>query len=300
MRISGFTYVRNGFNYQYPFIQSIQSILPIVDEMIVVIGDSSDGSREAVVALNSNKIRIIDSVWDMSKRENGVLFAEQSNIGLDNISGDWAIHIQADEVIHENDIQALKEYILKYNQNEKVEALLFPFYHFWGDYCYIRHTRRTHDFEIRAFKVNNGSIRAYKDSQGFRKYSSIEAYNTGETGDKLAVVKLKIPIFHYSGVRSPKLMATKATFFHRFWHSDEWIEKNKKNIYDYNNVDKLTYFDKSHPKNMESFIAAKDWAFTYDPSKSRMKLKDKILNGFESIFGIRIFSYKNYKVLNVK
>ena len=43
MKISGFTYVRNGFKYGYPFIPSIQSLLPLVDELIVVVGDSAGG-----------------------------------------------------------------------------------------------------------------------------------------------------------------------------------------------------------------------------------------------------------------
>ena len=189
MKISGFTYVRNGFDFGYPFLAAIQSILPIVDECIVVVGDSTDGTREAVVGLNSPKIRIIDSVWDMSLRTNGVLFAQQSNIGIDNLTGDWALHIQADEVIHEADIEVLKNHILKQSQNPEIEGLILPFLHFWGDFHYIRHTRGTHNFEIRAFKIHNGTIRAYRDSQGFRKYSSLENYQAGEKGEKLKVAK---------------------------------------------------------------------------------------------------------------
>ncbi len=48
MTVSAFTYVRNGFTYAYPFIPSIQSLLPIVDEYIVVIGKGNYGTREAV------------------------------------------------------------------------------------------------------------------------------------------------------------------------------------------------------------------------------------------------------------
>lgn len=54
MRIAAFTYIRNGFSYQYPFVESIKSALPIVDEMIVVVGDSTDGTREAVEAIGSS------------------------------------------------------------------------------------------------------------------------------------------------------------------------------------------------------------------------------------------------------
>src|SRR5690606_19015266 len=111
MKISGFTYVRNGFDFGYPFIAAIESLLPVVDEMIVVVGDSTDGSREAVEAIGSAKIKIIDTIWDMEMRKNGKIFAQQANIGLDNVTGDWAIHIQADEVLHEDTLQTLKSEI---------------------------------------------------------------------------------------------------------------------------------------------------------------------------------------------
>ena len=45
MKISGFTYVRNGIKLGYPFIPSILSLLPAVDELVVVVGDSGDESR---------------------------------------------------------------------------------------------------------------------------------------------------------------------------------------------------------------------------------------------------------------
>lgn len=88
MKISGFTYIRNGFKMGYPFMASIQSLLPVVDELIVVVGDSEDGTREAIVNLMNDKIIIIDSIWSEEKRKNGEIFREQSNIGLSKINGD--------------------------------------------------------------------------------------------------------------------------------------------------------------------------------------------------------------------
>jgi len=107
MKISGFSYVRNGFEYGYPFIEAIQSVLPVCDEFVIAVGDSTDGTREAIAKLDPQKIKIIDTKWDMQLREGGKVFAQQANIALDNITGDWAFHIQADEVIHENDLQKI-------------------------------------------------------------------------------------------------------------------------------------------------------------------------------------------------
>ena len=42
MKVSGFTFVKNAVKYGYPVVESITSVLPIVDEMIVCLGDSED------------------------------------------------------------------------------------------------------------------------------------------------------------------------------------------------------------------------------------------------------------------
>jgi hypothetical protein len=125
MKVSAFTYVRNGFTFGYPFIEAIKSVLPIVDEFIVVIGDSYDGSREAVEALGDPKIKIIDTVWDEQLRTGGKVFALQANIGMDNASkdADWLFHIQADEVIHEKDLSTIRKAMEENLHRKEVDGL---------------------------------------------------------------------------------------------------------------------------------------------------------------------------------
>lgn len=41
--------------YDYPFREAIRSILPLCDEFVVAVGDSTDGTREAVLALDPQK-----------------------------------------------------------------------------------------------------------------------------------------------------------------------------------------------------------------------------------------------------
>jgi hypothetical protein len=40
MKVSGFTFIKNAVKYDFPFIESVNSILPICDEFIIVHGDS--------------------------------------------------------------------------------------------------------------------------------------------------------------------------------------------------------------------------------------------------------------------
>ena len=69
MIIHGFTFVRNAVKYDYPVIESITFILPIVDEFIVSVGNSDDNTLQLIESIGSPKIRIIHSVWDDSLRE---------------------------------------------------------------------------------------------------------------------------------------------------------------------------------------------------------------------------------------
>src|SRR4051812_26538400 len=127
MKVSAYSYVRNGIKYEYPFIQAILSVLPLCDEFIMVIGESTDGTREAVEAMGDARIRIVDTVWDENLRTAGKIFAQQANIGLDHVTGDWAFHIQADEVLHENDIPLVRNAMEKYLNDRRVEGFLFNF-----------------------------------------------------------------------------------------------------------------------------------------------------------------------------
>ena len=58
MIISGFTFCRNVEKLDYPFVESIRSILPIVDEMIINVGDSEDHTLERIKEIGDPKIRI--------------------------------------------------------------------------------------------------------------------------------------------------------------------------------------------------------------------------------------------------
>ena len=71
MKVSAFTFIKNGQILGYPFIQSINSILPIVDEFVVNVGKSEDDTLELIRSIQSSKIRIIESKWNDTMKERG-------------------------------------------------------------------------------------------------------------------------------------------------------------------------------------------------------------------------------------
>ena len=132
MTISGFSYIRNGFKYQYPFLQSIQTLLLFCDEVVVAVGQSTDGTWEALGELQKNnpQLQLIDTVWDEKLRQSGKVFAQQANIALRACTGDWIFHLQADELIHQNDIPLIKKTIADIHNNLNINGLLLDFLHF--------------------------------------------------------------------------------------------------------------------------------------------------------------------------
>lgn len=298
--VSGFSYVRNGFEYGVPFLESIQSILPICQEFVIAVGNSSDGTKEAIENLHSDKIKIIDTVWDMNLKEGGKIFAQQCNIALDNIKGDWAFHIQADEVMHEKSLPIILKSIEEHKNNKKLDGFIFPFLHFWGDYEHIRNTRRVHKYEVRLFR-NTQLVRSFKDSQGFRKYESLQQYHQQEEkGLKLNVKKIDEPVYHYNGVRSKKAMAKKTNHFQSFYGLAQFEDKPTEDFedtYDLNFVDRVMIFKGEHPLVMQSAIKKHHFVFNHDKTKAIWSKKDKLLQPIEDVLGFKFGEYKNYKLI---
>ena len=82
MRLSGFTFLRNAHKLHYPILESIQSALDLVDEFVIALGDSDpdDDSRQKIEALNSDKIVLFDTVWDLEKFPRGMEHAHQTDL----------------------------------------------------------------------------------------------------------------------------------------------------------------------------------------------------------------------------
>ncbi|MFH1161635.1 MAG: glycosyltransferase family 2 protein, partial [bacterium] len=234
MRVSGFTFIRNAIRYDYPVVESIRSILSLCDEVVVAVGDSEDGTRELIGSIGSPKIRIVDTVWDTSLRTSGQVLAAETNKALDAISSDadWAFYIQADEVVHEEYLDNIRDGMERWKDTSRVEGLLFNYLHFWGSYDWIGDSRKWYRKEVRIIRPHKG-IHSYKDAQGFRIGNH-----------KICVQPMDAWIYHYGWVKPPLAQQAKQQEFHAFWHTEEWIRKHvsKEPEFDYSIINILTPF----------------------------------------------------------
>jgi glycosyltransferase involved in cell wall biosynthesis len=132
VKVSGFTFIRNAIKLDYPIVEAIQSILPLCNEVIVAVGNSEDDTLELIQSIDPSKIRIIQTTWDDSLRENGAVLADETNKAFQAISpdSDWAFYIQGDEVIHEGDYAEIRAKMELYVNDLEVDGLLFAYQHF--------------------------------------------------------------------------------------------------------------------------------------------------------------------------
>ena len=81
MTISGFSFVRNASIFDFPFVESIGSLLPLCDQVVIAVGEGSD-DPDKIRAIDSGRIEVIETVWDDALREGGRVYAQQTDIAL--------------------------------------------------------------------------------------------------------------------------------------------------------------------------------------------------------------------------
>lgn len=314
MKVSGFSFIKNASKLYIPVKESVLSVLPLVDEFIIALGDCDEDDKtiQIIESIKSPKIKIIRTEWDTKTYKKNTEFARQTDIAKNACSGDWLIYIQADEAIHEKDHSTIREALKVYWKNDKVDGLLFNYYHFWGDYQHYHQSHKWYPKEIRIIK-NNPQIHSWRDAQSFRKFEksfkgTFEDY-MDENSQKLNVKLINANIYHYGYVRPPEMMSYKKQVMDRSYHGKNLADKKFKNdptVFDYGPLNQITSFKGTHPKVMVDWIANHNWKdqLQYKGPRNRFrpihkheKLFYRVLSFIEYkiLGGVQIGGFKNYK-----
>ena len=290
MKVVGFTFVRNALTYDYPVLESLRSLLPLCDEVVVAVGNSADDTLNLIRSLNSPKICILETTWDDSLREGGRVLALETDKALAVVpaDADWAIYLQADEVLHEADYPAIRAAMARWQAADDVDGLLLHYRHFYASYDYVGDSKRWYRREIRIVRPGRG-VYSYRDAQGFRRAEN----------QKLRVKLIDATVHHYGWVKAPAAMQRKQETFGKLWHSDEWMAAHIAPAaeFDYSQIDSLQHFTGTHPTVMADRIRQQNWRYDHDMTRNRLKLKDRIKHWVEQLTGYRIGEYRNYKLV---
>jgi hypothetical protein len=285
MKVSAFTFIKNGVILGYPFLQSIKSVLPIVDEFIVNVGKSEDNTLDLIKSISSSKIRIIESTWNNEMKDRGYVYGQQKMVAQFNCTGDWAFYIEGDEVYHEEELEKIKNSMLENVDDENVEALVFNFHHFYGNQNTVLNSPGWYRSEARIIK---NSIRSYAPDGLFwlvldsnKKGRYPRAKHTGAS------------CYHYGWVRSEDQMNLKSSKVQKYWGASP-------TKIDYSQMDKsiIQNFCGSHPKVIENWLPKDSGLFLvdsgYDPTLKQRK--HRIMIVLENFLGLDL-SKKHYKLI---
>ena len=251
MRISGFSFARNAVKLDYPLEEALRSILPVVDELVVVVapGDPDDDTWGLVESLDDPRLVLVEGAWDDSRRQE--VYADLTNRALERCTGDWCLYIQADEAVHEDDHGIIRGRCAELLDDERVEGLLFDYLHFFGDYRHIQSGHGWYQREIRIIR-NGIGVRSVRDAQSFRYPDQT----------RIDVAPARARIFHYGWVRHPRFMQAKVEEFwsHRLPREEVEARYGGQEAFDYGPLGRLPTFEGTHPAAMQERIEAMDWS----------------------------------------
>ncbi len=285
MKISAFTFIKNGQILGYPFLQSIQSVLPIVDEFVINVGDSEDDTLPLIKSINNSKIRIIRSKWNGLMKDRGYVYGQQKMIAQFNCTGDWLFYVEGDEVYHENDLEDIYKSMELHLHDSNVEALVFDFYHFYANAFSYLNSPGWYRSEARIIK---SSIRSYAPDGLFWL-----VLDSNKKGRYPRAKKVGVFCYHYGWVRSEDQMNLKSKKVQKYWDSSP-VTIN------YSQIDQsiIKEFKGAHPKIISSWLPKSLGLFEADSSfkLNNKQKRHRFLIKLEKLFGIDL-SKKHYKLI---
>ena len=285
MKVSAFTFIKNGQILGYPFLQSIQSILPIVDEFVINVGESEDNTLVLIQSIESDKIRIIKSKWNNAMQDRGYVYGQQKMIAQFNCTGDWAFYIEGDEVYHENDLDKIKASMHAHVNDPNVEALVFDFYHFYGNANSYLDSPGWYRSEARIIK---NSVRSYAPDGLFWL-----VLDTNKKGRYPRAKHTGVHCYHYGWIRSEEQMNLKSKKVQKYWG------KEPAKI-DYSQMDQsiIKRFNGTHPIIAQDWLPSAEGLFKADSNYllTKKQKKHRLMLKLEKLFGLEL-SKKHFKLV---
>jgi len=222
------TTVNNAISGEFYLKELIESVLPIANEIIVVNGDYRDNAYDNqgwrinseveqllkcyfIEYINNNLLKIYDNPWEGRMQKN--MWWLQKSIAISHASCDYILRLDADEVLHEDDLPKIKQAIeLGYN------SYTFKVLHFFRDFDHIKtgineddNGKPWYNRKIYLFKNNLGYYDNDKDIVDFK-------------GNNLEPKHTSIKVFHYGHVRKLDTYLLKKNAIEKAHHPTDWID----------------------------------------------------------------------------
>lgn len=209
MKIGGSTFIYNGISQDYSFIETLNCIYDLCDEIAFVYG-GDDGTQEAIDKWCYEKMshanmkpihcaNITKEEWEEQKGRQKLSYF--SNLAIDMLETEWNFYLQCDEVIAERSFPNIREAI-----EHDVDAYLCTRYNLWRDplsHLVVEQSRKPCSTQV--IRLAKTKYRCYDDAEslavpflhtlqkeGVTGSDAIEIYHCGYIRDEIKqVVKSK-------------------------------------------------------------------------------------------------------------
>jgi hypothetical protein len=263
--IYGFSFIRNGVYFDYPFQECLQSLNELCPEIYIAVGAGEDDTEEILAQYPF--IKSTKTIWDKKLMgDGGQILSEQTNIALDFLRNDkseeikaWGFYLQGDELIHQDEVDLIRSDIEK-AEREGYDAVRFRYWHFWLDHHHVAISKRWYPAEVRAIKLA-GKAKSFGDAQGFKGQEK--------------VLDSEASIFHYGHVRDKQKREEKQELLMKMIRPSEklkkYINREKK---DFAKTKTAPWLGK-HPRWMKERIIrmGDEWEF---PTQKKLCLIDPL------------------------
>ena len=251
-KIAGYTHVLNAASANYPYLESIKSMLGFCDEVVVVDGGSKDDTLLKLneLAESDPRLKVMVHEWDWNEPGMDGLQKAYARAMCDVGPDDFLWQQDADEVVHEEDYVKIKNLVKRF---PKATSLLhLPVIELWGDGTTVRTDRHSwkwrlskNDFRIthginkaaRVTDPKNGKTFAkkgmsdgceyvdvmtheYVPHMGFydRRLELLRVSNPQQYGIAMNKLYNELPsVYHYSWANLPRKILNFKNFWNKCW-----------------------------------------------------------------------------------
>jgi glycosyltransferase involved in cell wall biosynthesis len=258
LSVSGYTTTYNCISQNYPFVESITSMLDCLDEVVVVDGGSFDGTLDVLndMARENSKLKVVSNLVDWNHKRSAVFDGSQKALARSHCTGDICWQQDVDEIIHDNDYAKIRALVRSMHKSHQLIAL--PVIEFWGkqgnvridinpwkwriskNYPHITHgipgqlRQKDENGDVYSLPGSDGCDYVHADTGDLIPFSNFHTQETenlrlqAQTDPKareeyvkwFTAVTSSLPgVYHYSWFDLPRKIKTYRGFWSRHWQS---------------------------------------------------------------------------------
>ncbi len=282
MRVAGATLVRNARILDFPVVEAVRSVLPLVDEMVVNVGRSRDDTLATIRTAFANEpaVRVLDSDW--SAECAGRVLAVETQRAIDAVDADWVVYVQADEVLSDGGAEHLRRAMERHVDDCGVEGLLVDFLHHYGGPDIVATARTWYRREVRVIRTGR-DVRSYHEAQGFR---------VGPSCRRVRAVASGARYHHYGWSRPLRALNNKLLLDRELYGRTRRLQTIKSLPWQVG----LKRFEGPHPSWIRDWLNERRGTFAPigPPRWTGEQLRLLVSAWIEGLSGTRPFEYRNY------